>query len=314
MIANDDDRVTRPDAGAGDGQRCEQNPSRAAACPLGPKGSLPEDCPGEQCPLVVRAATSSRTQSLATLAGGVAHEVNTPLGSLRANIDSTRRAVDALRDYVQSAKCASAADERLQRALRVLDDTLPRMTEAAGRIGEVVQALGAFARLDRAPFTAIDLHQSIDVALELLRRKMGEAVEVVRDYGELPPVSCHAEGIHQTLLAVLCNAVQAVGTAGTITITTRTRDDRVTVRIADDGPGISPEHLPRIFDPGFTTRPRGVVVGAGLGLAIAYRTVEDHGGTIEVHSKQDQGTAVTIELPVKPQPQAQGPAQGLSVD
>jgi signal transduction histidine kinase len=259
-----------------------------------------EGCPAEQCPLVVRAASSARTKSLATLAGGVAHEVNTPLGSLRANIDSTRRAVDALRDYVRNAECAAAADERLQRALRVLDDTLPRMSEATGRIEAVVQALSAFARLDRAPVTSIDLHQSIDAALELLRPRMGARAKVARDYGELPQVTCHAEGMHQTLLAVLCNAVQAIEGSGTISIVTRAEGDRVLIGIADDGPGIAPEHLPRIFDPGFTTRPRGVAVGAGLGLAIAYRTVEDHGGTIEVRSKQGQGTEVTIELPVRP--------------
>jgi signal transduction histidine kinase len=239
-------------------------------------------------------------QSLASLAGGVAHEINTPLGALAANIDSTRRAVDALRDYLQTAKCASPVDERLERALRALDDTLPGMTAATGRIAEVVQALGAFARLDRAPITELDLHRSIDDALALLRRRMGEQIAVVRDYGALPPVRCHAEGMHQALLSVLCNAVQALEGEGTVSVTTRVEGERVIVRITDDGEGIAPEHLPRIFEPGFTTRPRGATVGAGLGLAIAYRTVEDHGGTIEVQSTRGAGTTVTIVLPLTP--------------
>ena len=122
-----------------------------------------------------------------------------------------------------------------------------------------------------------------------------------REYGALPEVDCHANQLNQVFLNILGNAAQAIDGPGEIVI--RTRHDRaagtVVVEIADTGGGIKPEHLAKIFDPGFTTK--GVGVGTGLGLAISYRIVNDHRGKIEVESTLGQGTTFRITLPVKAQ-------------
>ena len=97
-------------------------------------------------------------------------------------------------------------------------------------------------------------------------------------------------------MGVLTNAIDAVGDTGTITVGDRLDDDHIIITVEDDGVGMSSEDLEQAFDPGFTTK--GVGIGAGLRLAIAYRIAEQHGGTIELDSQLDQGTTVTVRLPV----------------
>ncbi len=119
----------------------------------------------------------------------------------------------------------------------------------------------------------------------------------MKDYGELPQIICYPGRLNQVFLNILVNAAQAIEGEGEIRIATRTRDGHVEVRIADTGRGIPPENLPRIFDPGFTTK--GVGVGTGLGLSICYQIVQDHRGTIRAESPPEGGAAFIVELPVE---------------
>lgn len=107
---------------------------------------------------------------------------------------------------------------------------------------------------------------------------------------------CNASQINQVFANVLANAVQAIETTGSITITTERDESSVWVRVADSGIGIRAEHLNHIFDPGFTTK--GVRVGVGLGLSIVYRIVESHLGSIHVRSEPGAGATFSIRLPL----------------
>jgi signal transduction histidine kinase len=250
---------------------------------------------------VLDVAESSKLQSLSGLAAGLAHEINNPMGSVYANVDVMERAVRNLRQRFDSGECPTLTDDRkVKRSLEVLDRTLPITREAMARVTAVVDSLESFARLDRAPRVPVDLREGMDGALSLLSFRLGETIEVQRDYGsELPKVVADGERLHQVFMNLLCNAVQAIDGSGRITVSIAEDPpgEEVRIRVSDTGAGIPKEALPRIFEPGFTTR--GVGVGTGLGLAIAYRIVEAHGGTIEVDSEVGEGTSVTLRLPVQ---------------
>ena len=162
----------------------------------------------------------------------------------------------------------------------------------------MVQSLSSFARLDQAELELVDLHEGLDSTLTLINHLLKDRIEVVKIYGELPKVQCYASQINQVFANLLTNAAQAIKGTGTITITTRQDGPYALIEVADSGDGIKPEHLGRIFDPGFTTK--GVGVGVALGLSTTYRIIENHRGSIDVRSEPGKGTIFTIRLPVAP--------------
>ncbi|MDD9932012.1 MAG: ATP-binding protein [Myxococcales bacterium] len=241
---------------------------------------------------------SEKLASLGQLVAGVAHEVNTPLGAIKSNNDTGLRALGRIEDLLQGdeqlAKLKSVA-----RVKKLLDSLLGlgRVNEdAIGRITTLVRSLRSFARLDQAELDDVDLHEGIESTLVLLHHAFKGRVKIERAFGELPPVSCYANQINQVFMNVLNNAAQAIEGKGTITIRTAREGDRVCVAITDTGRGIAPDDLPRIFDPGYTTK--GVGVGTGLGLSIVHQIIERHHGAIDVESEPGVGTTVSVRLPI----------------
>jgi signal transduction histidine kinase len=113
-------------------------------------------------------------------------------------------------------------------------------------------------------------------------------------------VACHPGQLNQVFMNLLVNAIQAIEGEGTIRVRIGVEGGALRVDVEDSGSGIAAEHLPRIFDPGFTTK--GVGVGTGLGLAICHRIVEAHGGTIAVTSRPGAGSTFSLRLPLGPPP------------
>jgi signal transduction histidine kinase len=243
---------------------------------------------------------SSKMASLGMLAAGIAHEINTPLGTIQSNTDVERRAIGNIRDVLQDAAVAKKLrdDSRLNRAFVIFDQVNQVTLEAARRVTKVVQSLSNFARLDQAELELVDLHEGLDSTLTLINHLLKDRIEVVKIYGELPKVRCYASQINQVFANLLTNAAQAIKGTGTITITTRQDGPYAMIEVADSGHGIKPEHLERIFDPGFTTK--GVGVGVALGLSTTYRIVENHRGSIDVQSEPNKGATFTIRLPIAP--------------
>jgi two-component system NtrC family sensor kinase len=122
--------------------------------------------------------------------------------------------------------------------------------------------------------------------------------DIVTDLGPLPKIFCRPRQINQVFLNLLNNALEAVGDKGRISLTTRREGDEVRIQISDNGRGIPADHIGRVFEPGFTTKGRGV--GTGLGLSICYRIVDEHCGTIGVESRLGKGTTVTLVFPLEP--------------
>jgi signal transduction histidine kinase len=240
---------------------------------------------------------SEKMAALGALVAGVAHEINTPLGAVTSGVDLVGRALERYRDALRGGGDRDAAARYLERA----GETIAVGRDACRRIGEIVRSLRTFSRLDQAERAPCDLHEGLDATITLAAHLTKDRITVRRDYGALPLVHCNASQLNQVFLNMIVNATQAIEGAGTITVRTRAPDaERVTVEIADTGCGVRPEHLPRLFDPGFTTK--GVGVGTGLGLAISHRIVADHRGRIEVRSVPGRGATFSVTLPVHPPP------------
>jgi signal transduction histidine kinase len=224
--------------------------------------------------------------SLGRLVAGVAHEINNPVSFISASITPLRRRL---------GKAAALAPAKAQRALAEAEDIAGIMARGAERTAAIVQDLRTFSRLDEASRKEVDLHDGIEVTLRLLEPRWRGRITIHRDYGTLPPVECDPGQLNQAFMNILANACDAIVGDGNIWITTRSEDERVTVVIRDDGPGIAADVIGRIFDPFFTTKDVGS--GTGLGLAISHTVIAAHGGRIAVDSGPGTGTTFRIALP-----------------
>ena len=166
-------------------------------------------------------------------------------------------------------------------ATRELTNVVTRSTE---RISDLVTAVKAYSYMDRAAEQIVDVHEGIENTLLILGHRL-RGLTLRREYDHtLPPVRAFGSGLNQVWTNILDNAADAVGEKGTITIRSRGEPGRVVVEIEDDGPGIPDEHLTRVFEPFFSTKPQGE--GTGLGLDMVWRIVtEEHAGSVEVESK-----------------------------
>jgi len=242
-----------------------------------------------------------KMRSLGQLVAGVAHELNNPIGFVHANLQ-------LLSEYVPKLVAAQRAGEDTARVELAIEKLLSRSREGTERVKQIVADLRTFSRMDQAVLSEVDLNREIDRALTLMEPRLRNAIEVERDYGDLPPVRCYAGQLNQVFTNLLMNAADAIESKGKVRIRTRVRklsaadpaSGGVRLEFHDDGPGMSPEVQARIFEPFFTTKPVGQ--GTGLGLSISYGIVERHGGRMLVGSAPGEGTTFVIELPLVAKP------------
>jgi len=175
----------------------------------------------------------------------------------------------------------------------LFDDTLYGVEQ----ISEIVVNLKNFSRLDQAPVENVDINACLDSALVIAKNVLKHKAEVVKDYGQLPRVSCSPSQINQVFLNLLTNGAQAIEGQGKIILKTVADEAYVHAYIQDNGRGIPEDHLKKIFDPFFTTKPIGE--GTGLGLSIAFKIIQDHKGLIRVGSKVGVGTKFCVSLPIQ---------------
>lgn len=239
-----------------------------------------------------------QAKNLAALTGlvaGIAHEINSPLGALQANLQTIQTAVDKLK--------SGAAPAGPEAALEATYAAAGSSREACERVSAIVKNLSRFAQLDRADFRRVQLHEGLESALELLRYRFEEGIELVRDFGELPEIECRPRDLNQVWLNLLQNAIEALERhrgKREICVQTRCETGWARVAITDSGCGIRPEEQAHIFEPGFTTK--GLKVGLGLGLPICDRIIRDHRGRIEVVSSTERGSTFAVFLPLHAEP------------
>ncbi len=221
-------------------------------------------------------AASEKLNAVGRLAAGVAHEINNPLTSVltfshmlreKANLDDQDR--------------------------QDLDVIIHETTRASA----IVRNLLDFAREQPAIKNAMDIDKVIRRTIQLLGSQKAFQHVTIREAlrEDLPQVDGDANQLQQVLLNLSLNACEAMPDGGTLTIATAVQDGKVRVRVSDTGCGIKGEHLDRIFEPFFSTKPVGM--GTGLGLSVSYGIVQQHGGALEVESEPGKGTTFTMLLP-----------------
>lgn len=225
---------------------------------------------------------SEKMASLGQLVAGVAHEINTPIASIKSNNAILAKFIPRI-ENVEIAP--------------ILADINEVDREAIQRISHMVTSLKKFVRLDEAELQEADINKELDLTLDLIRHETKNRIEVVKNYANLPLIKCYPNMLNQVFTNVLVNACQAIEGSGKITITTSYTPETLTVSIKDTGKGIEKSEINKIFTAGYTTK--GVGVGTGLGLAISAKIIEKHRGKIIVNSEIGKGTEFIITISSK---------------
>lgn len=267
---------------------------------------------------------SEKMATLGQLVAGIAHEINNPLGFLQGNIQPAQNYIDDLLNLLdlyqqQFPNPGELITNRIAAIeLDFLREDLPKLIKSMNlgleRIRHISNSLRTFSRTDTDHKVYLKIHEGIESTLLILkhRLKANESrpeIMVVKNYGQLPEICCFPGQLNQVFMNLLSNAIDALeesnegksfaeikANPNKILIQTRLENSGLTIKIADNGIGMTDEVRKRIFDQGFTTKSVGK--GTGLGLAIARKIVtEKHHGTLTCASKPGIGTEFTIWLP-----------------
>ncbi|MFN9741069.1 MAG: ATP-binding protein [Acidobacteriota bacterium] len=220
---------------------------------------------------------SDKLSSIGLLAAGVAHEVNTPLTGISSYSQMLMQQIPE-------------SDSRHQ--------LLQKIHRQTSRASSIVNNLLNFSRVSDSRLVAVDLNRVLDDTIQLLEAQLHNTqIEVTKNYAEnLPLAPGNAPKLQQVFMNLILNARDAMPQGGQLDISTSFSDESITITFRDTGEGIPVEHLTRIYDPFFTTKQIGK--GTGLGLAVSYGIIQDHGGQITVDSRAGEGTLFQISLPL----------------
>jgi signal transduction histidine kinase len=274
---------------------------------------------------------AEKMSSLGQLIAGIAHEINNPVNFIHGNLSHLHNYVIDLLAFMQlSQECSEQMTLELQSKAEEIDlefikIDLPKIIKSmevgTHRIREIVLSLRNFSHMDEAEFKAIDIHQGIEDTLLILGHRIKpqknsntSRIQIIKEYGDLPLVSCYGGQLNQVFVNILVNAIDALEetTSGEntsrlsnvcdrqpcIKIQTQVIDDNyVEIAIADNGSGIPEAIQPQIFNPFFTTKPVGK--GTGMGMAISYQIItEKHKGRLTCVSSIGKGTEFIIHIPI----------------
>jgi signal transduction histidine kinase len=241
----------------------------------------------ERVALERSARQAEKLAALGTLAAGLAHELNNPIGIISSRIE---------------IMLLDADSEPLPR--EVVED-LRVLHRHAQRVARIAQGLLSFARQSPGQRGPVDLNHLVEETLLLMEKQVvKDGIVVKRSLAPvLPPVWGDGNALQQVVLNLLTNARDALERGGEIAVETASAPGRpgsARLVVRDTGPGIPPDVLPRIFDPFFTTKSG----GTGLGLSISYGIVRDHQGTVDVQSRSGQGTTFILTFPAMAEAEA----------
>ncbi len=268
---------------------------------------------------------SEKLATLGQLVAGVAHEINNPVNFIHGNLEHASSYISDLLEIVKLYQTqypnptSDIANKSNEVDIDFLCLDLPKIVSSMAvgtqRIQEIVKSFRNFSRHDEAEVKKVDIHDGLNSTLMIIDHRLKAkpdypAIQVIKEYGNLPPVECFAGKMNQVFMNVLSNAIDALeefmgNEHGNFTRSPMIRihtevvgSDRILIRIADNGPGISEAVQKRVFDPFFTTKPAGK--GTGLGMSISHQiVVEKHGGSFYCISSPGKGAEFVIEIPTQ---------------
>ncbi|BBD63032.1 integral membrane sensor signal transduction histidine kinase (plasmid) [Nostoc sp. HK-01] len=270
---------------------------------------------------------SEKMSSLGQLVAGIAHEINNPVNFIHGNITHLDEYTQNLLQMIYFCQERySSHDPEIQALAQEIDleflkDDLQKMLSSmkmgTERIRNIVLSLRNFSRMDEAEFKTVDIHEGIESTLLILQYRLKEkpdrtAIEVIRDYGNLPQVECYPGQLNQVLMNILVNAIDAIDEVDSkrtyqpiqenlsqiIISTSVINSQLVEISITDNAQGMPEMVQKRLFDPFFTTKPVGK--GTGMGMAISYQIItEKHKGKLQCFSTIGEGTKFIIQLPIQ---------------
>jgi two-component system, NtrC family, sensor kinase len=248
--------------------------------------------------------------SIGQLAAGVAHEINNPMGFISSNLGTLGKYIERLNDFILALSegietlppnNAVAALRDKRKALKVdyiLEDgkeLIKESLDGAERVRTIVKNLKSFSRVDEAECKDADINECITSTINIVWNELKYKVKLVKDLGEIPLLKCHPQQLNQVFMNLLVNAGQAIENQGEITVRTWHENGSIYASISDNGCGMTPEVINRIFEPFYTTKEVGK--GTGLGLSITYDIIKKHNGEITVESEPGNGTTFMVRLP-----------------
>ena len=283
----------------------------------------------------VHLVRSEKMATLGQMVAGVAHEVNTPLGYVRSNIElvgdnlmrfdelinHTDQLLQALKDSnADQAQVAQLTAQTLECCEEIkedevsedLADLIKDSLYGVDQIAELVVSLRDFSRIDESKVKDVDINDCINTSLVMARNNL-KTLDITTSLATLPLIQCNPSQINQVLLNLFNNAAQAIAPdqKGELHIISAVDEEQqhVVVQVIDNGIGINEQALERIFEPFFTTKKAGD--GTGLGLAISTQIIEQHGGSIAATSIVGEGTTFTIMLPIQSKTYENKPSKTL---
>ena len=254
-----------------------------------------------------------KLQAMGQLAAGIAHEINNPTSYILSNLGTVRGYLRELKGHLSAEPGAPAdggpvavlaegrklSEEKLKFLLDDFDHALADCHSGAERIRNIIRGLREFVHPDEALLREVDVRDLLENAISLCTNELKYQATLHRDYSDLPRVACFPVQIEQVFVNLLVNAAQALGgKKGNLFLKTLRDGDGVTVSVRDTGSGIPKENLAKLFLPFFTTKPVGK--GTGLGLHVAYKIIQAHGGRIEAKSEVGKGAEFLVHLPLRP--------------
>ena len=260
---------------------------------------------------------TEKMSSLGQMVAGIAHEINNPISFIKGNLTHTENYIEdliaLLTLYEQEYSNPSDEIKQLREDIDIdfLQEDVAKLINSmkvgSTRISQITQSLRNFSRLDEATIKIVDLHSGIESTLLILQNRLQAGkdqpeIKVIKEYGDLPKISCNPSQLNQVFFNIITNGIDAIRDCSTISknpeIRIRTEvidDQQLRITIANSDSLIPREIQERIFDPFFTTKPIGK--GTGLGLFVCYSIVKQHGGTLNVRSQPGKGTEFEMILP-----------------